>query len=328
MPPSSQCPRLALRLALQQLDRSLLQQAAGPAVSVRSSRSASAAAAAWRLDATPAASARRAFATAPLPTPPPPPPPPPPPAGARGAALAARAREGASSPFAAYLAALVVGMVGATYASVPLYRLFCQATGFGGTTQRATSVEEKFAAQALATSSDAAALAAREITVTFNADVSDSLPWRFRPSQRQVVVRPGESALAFYTATNTSSQPVTGVSTYNVTPMRAGLYFNKVQCFCFEEQRLLPGETLDMPVFFYIDPEYVKDDKLKNTNLLTLSYTFFKAESAEEEEAPAAPAPAPAPSPAEAPPPPAAVAAPPPPPAAASAPPLAAVAAQ
>jgi cytochrome c oxidase assembly protein subunit 11 len=156
--------------------------------------------------------------------------------------------------------------------------------GYGGTTQRVDSVEDKIARHAAAPAEEVAAAAARDITVTFNADVSDALPWRFRPSQRAVVVRPGESVLAFYTATNLSSEPITGVSTYNVTPARAGLYFNKVQCFCFEEQRLLPGETLDMPVFFYIDPEYAKDDKLKGINLLTLSYTFFKTDHVLDEE--------------------------------------------
>jgi cytochrome c oxidase assembly protein Cox11 len=134
----------------------------------------------------------------------------------------------------AYLAAITVGMVGATYASVPLYRMFCQATGFGGTTKRMATVEEKIAAHSAPGDAVASAAAQREVVVTFNADVADAMPWRFFPAQRQVVVRPGESTLAFFTAHNTGDAPVTGVSTYNVSPQRAGLYFNKIQCFCFE----------------------------------------------------------------------------------------------
>lgn len=112
--------------------------------------------------------------------------------------------------------------------------------------------------------------------VQFNADVADGMPWKFIPTQREVRVKPGESALAFYTAENRSSTPITGVSTYNVTPMKAAVYFNKIQCFCFEEQRLLPGEQIDMPVFFYIDPEFEIDPKMDGINNLILSYTFFK----------------------------------------------------
>jgi cytochrome c oxidase assembly protein subunit 11 len=131
----------------------------------------------------------------------------------------------------------------------------------------------------------AAACAARTITVTFNADVADGLPWRFTPAQRSVTLRPGESALAFYTAVNTSEVPITGVSTYNVAPARAGLYFRKVQCFCFEEQRLEPGETVDMPVLFYLDPEFVDDRKCDTMHTVTLSYTFWKAGDTATEQA-------------------------------------------
>ncbi|XP_021888740.1 cytochrome c oxidase assembly protein COX11, mitochondrial, partial [Carica papaya] len=116
----------------------------------------------------------------------------------------------------------------------------------------------------------------REIVVQFNADVADGMPWKFVPTQREVRVKPGESALAFYTAENRSSAPITGVSTYNVTPMKAAVYFNKIQCFCFEEQRLLPGEQIDMPVFFYIDPEIETDPRMDGINNIILSYTFFK----------------------------------------------------
>ncbi|XP_009118769.2 cytochrome c oxidase assembly protein COX11, mitochondrial [Brassica rapa] len=170
-----------------------------------------------------------------------------------------------------YLTAVVFGMVGLTYAAVPLYRTFCQATGYGGTVQRKETVEEKIARH-----SESGTVTEREIVVQFNADVADGMQWKFTPTQREVRVKPGESALAFYTAENKSSAPITGVSTYNVTPMKAGVYFNKIQCFCFEEQRLLPGEQIDMPVFFYIDPEFETDPRMDGINNLILSYTFFK----------------------------------------------------
>ncbi|KAJ4974290.1 hypothetical protein NE237_007464 [Protea cynaroides] len=170
------------------------------------------------------------------------------------------------------LTALVFAMVGATYAAVPLYRRFCQATGYGGTVHRSESVEEKIARH----TKDGTA-PTREIVVQFNADVADGMQWKFIPTQREVRVKPGESALAFYLAENRSSTPITGVSTYNVTPMKAAIYFNKIQCFCFEEQRLLPGEQIDMPVFFYIDPEFETDPKMDGINNIILSYTFFKA---------------------------------------------------
>ncbi|CAN6465733.1 unnamed protein product [Victoria cruziana] len=150
-------------------------------------------------------------------------------------------------------------------------RKFCQATGYGGTVQRKETVEEKIARHA-----QEGTAPSRVLTVQFNADVADGMPWKFVPTQREVRVKPGESALAFYTAENLSSAPITGVSTYNVTPMKAAIYFNKIQCFCFEEQRLLPGEQIDMPVFFYIDPEFEEDPKMDGVNNLILSYTFFK----------------------------------------------------
>ncbi|PIA63680.1 hypothetical protein AQUCO_00201196v1 [Aquilegia coerulea] len=171
------------------------------------------------------------------------------------------------------LMSMVGGMVGLTYASVPLYRTFCQITGYGGTIQRKESVEEKIVRH----EKDGFA-PTRNIVVQFNADVSDGMQWKFSPTQREVKVKPGESALAFYTAENCSSAPITGVSTYNVTPMKAGKYFNKIQCFCFEEQCLLPGEQIDMPVFFYIDPEIETDPTMDGVNNLILSYTFFKVQ--------------------------------------------------
>ncbi|RZC73415.1 hypothetical protein C5167_048894 [Papaver somniferum] len=170
-----------------------------------------------------------------------------------------------------YLSVLVCAMVGATYAAVPLYRRFCQATGYGGTVQRRETVEEKIARH-----TQDGTTSTREIVVQFNADVADGMQWKFTPTQREVRVKPGESALAFYTAENCSSTPITGVSTYNVTPMKAGVYFNKIQCFCFEEQLLQPGEQIDMPVFFYIDPEFATDPRCDGINNIILSYTFFK----------------------------------------------------
>lgn len=217
----------------------------------------------------PAAGCARPFASAPDP--------PPQQRPSRGAALAAAARARAQSGAASsalYLGALAVGMVGATYASVPLYRLFCQATGFAGTTSRVAAVAADVAAR------PPGAPPGREITVTFNADTAEGMPWRFVPSQKSLVVRPGETALAFYTATNGSSEPVTGVSTYNVSPMRAGAHFAKVQCFCFEEQQLGPGESVDLPVLFYLDPAFEEDRGCAGVNTLTLSYTFWRVDGA------------------------------------------------
>ncbi|KAM8946570.1 cytochrome c oxidase assembly protein COX11, mitochondrial [Pelodytes ibericus] len=167
-----------------------------------------------------------------------------------------------------YVAAAAVGMVGMSYAAVPLYRLYCQATGLGGAAvaghdseQVATMVPVKD----------------RVIKVSFNADVHASLHWNFRPQQSEVYVVPGETALAFYRAKNSTDQPVIGISTYNVIPYEAGQYFNKIQCFCFEEQRLNPHEEVDMPVFFYIDPEFAEDPRMVKVDTITLSYTFFEA---------------------------------------------------
>ncbi|XP_072974307.1 cytochrome c oxidase assembly protein COX11, mitochondrial [Typha angustifolia] len=187
------------------------------------------------------------------------------------ASASTTARDRSSRNILMYLLAVVAAMVGASYAAVPLYRRFCQATGYGGTVQRRESVEDKIARHARDGTTTS-----REIVVQFNADVADGMPWKFVPTQREVRVKPGESALAFYTAENRSSTPITGVSTYNVTPMKAAVYFNKIQCFCFEEQKLLPGEQIDMPVFFYIDPEFETDPKMNGINNLILSYTFFK----------------------------------------------------
>jgi len=118
--------------------------------------------------------------------------------------------------------------------------------------------------------------ARRPIRVHFSATVSHSIPWKFRPLQKEVTCVPGEPVLAFFNATNMSDEPLIGISTYNVTPQKAGVYFNKIQCFCFEEQQLQPHESVDMPVFFFIDPDFVKDPNMEGVETLTLSYTFFK----------------------------------------------------
>lgn len=165
------------------------------------------------------------------------------------------------------MAAIVVGLFGLSYASVPLYKAFCQMTGFGGTTQKAdfqkaTSVKPVDGSKI--------------IKIYFTANVHSEMPWTFRPAQTEVKVVPGETALAFYTVKNKNDFPVTGVATYNVHPPKAGLYFNKIQCFCFEEQRLGPNEEIDMPVFFFVDPEFLNDQAMDGVNNITLSYTFFK----------------------------------------------------
>lgn len=159
------------------------------------------------------------------------------------------------------LAGLVAGMVGLSYAAVPLYQIFCQVTGYGGTTQRAESVPDK--------------VLDRTITVRFDANVGQGLGWKFRPAQRKLDLKIGESVLAFYEAQNTSGAKLTGTATFNVTPEAAGTYFNKVECFCFTEQTLEAGARADMPVTFFIDPEIVNDPEAKNIQEITLSYTFF-----------------------------------------------------
>ena len=171
--------------------------------------------------------------------------------------------------------AVALGTLGLSYASVPLYRIFCQTTGFGGTTKRHTGGGED---DGYDLPEDPASLPGnRPLRVTFNTDVGGDLPWSFKPVQKHVTVLAGQTALAFFEATNHSKEPIIGVATYNVVPNEAGAYFNKIQCFCFDEQRLLPGETVDMPVFFYIDPDYLKDRRMGKCDSMTLSYTFFRS---------------------------------------------------
>jgi len=158
---------------------------------------------------------------------------------------------------------LLAIMIGLVSQSVTLYRLFCQATGAGGVTQRVAS--------------DGGVILAREMTIRFNTDVNSELPWYFKPVQRSVKVKIGEEALVFFKAINKSKETITGTATFNVTPYKAAQYFNKIECFCFTEQTLAPGEEVDMPVTFFIDPELANDKRLEEVKEITLSYTFFKA---------------------------------------------------
>lgn len=164
-----------------------------------------------------------------------------------------------------------------SYASVPLYKAFCAMTGFGGTTRRADE------AQAIAVKP---AKDGHLINIIFVSNVHSEMPWSFVPTQSHVKIIPGETALAFYTVKNLTNKTITGVATYNVHPPKSGLYFNKIQCFCFEEQRLGPGEEIDMPVFFYIDPDILTDPSMKDLSEIILSYTFFKTGEEESESIP------------------------------------------
>jgi cytochrome c oxidase assembly protein subunit 11 len=173
-------------------------------------------------------------------------------------AILPRRRHG---PTVVGLAAILLVMTGLVAASVPLYRWFCQVTGYGGTTNVATEAP--------------AVIGDRTIAIRFNADVNSRLPWRFGPAQREVSVRLGEQTLAFYEARNLSDRPITGTATFNVTPAKAGYYFTKVECFCFTEQTLAPGESVDMPVSFFVDPALADEPGLDDVRAITLSYTFF-----------------------------------------------------
>ena len=163
------------------------------------------------------------------------------------------------------LAAAVGGMLALAYAASPLYDMFCRATGFGGTPQVAQEGERP--------------VLSRTVNVRFDSNVDANLPWRFTPLEREVKVKLGEERLVHYRVTNVSQRPIVGTSTYNVTPETAGAWFNKLQCFCFTEQLLLPGQSVDMPVVFFVDPEMDKDRRYDNVRTVTLSYTFFEAKT-------------------------------------------------
>ena len=157
---------------------------------------------------------------------------------------------------------LVFGMAGLAFASVPLYRLFCQVTGFDGTTR-------------VAAGEDAPGAVDRRISVRFDANTSRGLPWLFEPVDASRPVPIGARNIALYTARNLSARPVTGTATFNVTPVQAGRYFTKIQCFCFTEQRLEPGQEVSMPVIFYVDPAILDDPDARDISEITLSYTFY-----------------------------------------------------
>ena len=168
------------------------------------------------------------------------------------------------------MALVALGMAGLAFASVPLYRLFCQVTGFAGTTQMAVGGQAP------------GAVAGQRISVRFDATTSHALPWRFAPEQPTHNVAIGERNIAFYTARNLSDRPVTGTATFNVTPVQAGQYFTKIQCFCFTEQTLQPGEEMRMPVVFYVDPRILDDADARKISEITLSYTFYPVDSPRE----------------------------------------------
>jgi cytochrome c oxidase assembly protein subunit 11 len=156
----------------------------------------------------------------------------------------------------------VAGMVGAAYAAVPFYNWFCRTTGFNGTTQVATA--------------GPAGMIDREVKVRFDANVGPGLPWRFEPEQNEINIKLGQVVTVHYKVINEAARPITAQAAYNVTPLTVGSYFNKINCFCFTEQRLKAGETREMTVVFYVDPSMAKDADNAGTNTITLSYTFYR----------------------------------------------------
>jgi len=164
---------------------------------------------------------------------------------------------------------VVAGMIGLAFASVPLYDVFCRVTGFGGTpliSESAPSEDE---------------IIDREITVYFNTDTDPNLDWSFRPEKKKITLKIGEQRLINFIAENTSDTSITGTAVYNVLPLKLGAYFHKTQCFCFDRQTLTPGQRMNMPVVFYIDPKIVENQNLDDVSTVTLSYSFFKADSKE-----------------------------------------------
>ena len=162
------------------------------------------------------------------------------------------------------MAVIVAAMLGLAFASVPLYRMFCELTGFAGTPQRAASAPGAIAGQ---------------VGVRFDANIHPGLPWRFEPEQRTIRVKPGARTQIFYRAQNLSARPWTGHAVFNVTPDQVGKYFKKIECFCFTEQTLNAGQTVDMPVVFFVDPAIKEDPDAKDIHEITLSYTFYPVES-------------------------------------------------
>jgi cytochrome c oxidase assembly protein subunit 11 len=177
----------------------------------------------------------------------------------------ARSLQNRKAGTAMILAGIVFAMIGASFASVPLYRIFCEATGYAGTTQRSDAAP-KTASKAL-------------VTVRFDASTATDLDWEFQPRQSEVTLHPGEERTIAYRAVNRSKEPVTGTATFNVTPFKAGIYFNKIQCFCFTEQHLAPGESADLAVQFFVDPDILTDPDTRDVDTITLSYTMFRAKN-------------------------------------------------
>ena len=159
------------------------------------------------------------------------------------------------------VSAVVAGMVAMSFAAVPAYRAFCQVTGWNGTTQRAAAESDR--------------VLERKVTIRFDANVGQGMSWTFRPEQVSQNLHIGETGLAYFYAENTSDKPITGRATFNVSPSKAGIYFKKIECFCFTEQTLQPGEKADMPVTYFIDPELTEDENLDDVQTITLAYTFF-----------------------------------------------------
>lgn len=175
---------------------------------------------------------------------------------------------------ATIVAGVAAGMVGLSFAAVPLYDAFCRVTGWGGTTQRAETGADR--------------TLARQMTVRFDATVSDGISWRFKPEQLSQTLKIGETGLAFYEAENLASTPVSGTATFNVTPAKAGIYFRKIECFCFTQQTLQPGEKVSMPVTYFVDPAIAEDKNLDDVQTIILSYTFFPWDDGSMEVASAA----------------------------------------
>jgi cytochrome c oxidase assembly protein subunit 11 len=176
--------------------------------------------------------------------------------------------------------AVVALMVGASFAAVPFYTWFCRTTGYGGTTQRAHAAP--------------AQTSERTITVYFDSNVGPGLPWDFQPEQRTVDVKLGQVVTIYYHVTNQAARVTTGQAAYNVSPPTVGIYFEKINCFCFTEQTLKPGEKRDMAVVFYVDPKLAADSEQNGTNMITLSYTFYPVKEPEQPVAVSAPQPSPA----------------------------------
>lgn len=168
--------------------------------------------------------------------------------------------------------AVALAMLGLGFASVPLYRMFCQATGFGGTTQRATESQLRELAHG-----DRSGVG-RKLSIRFDSNVAQGMPWQFFPEQRTQTIRIGQKSMAIFIARNMSDKPVTGRAAFNVTPEQSGAYFTKIQCFCFTEQTLQPGQEVRMPVLYFVDPKILNDADNRDVQEITLSYTFYPVE--------------------------------------------------